>query len=175
MHGCHPSVTLAPRNADLWPGTTPAVTASPSPVRDASQLPDLRQPPTACAGTRSRPCCRWLLRRRRRLHDRQRLACHSRQAGALRDRHFTHMPKIACRPGAYLCTKWNTHSRTLDPADDRRRAFSIVPIGNQIAESERWVVVADALAITCRLNISGVAIETRKAAKDMSRVEPTST
>lgn len=33
MHGCHPSVTLAPRNADLWPGTTPAVTAAPSPVR----------------------------------------------------------------------------------------------------------------------------------------------
>jgi hypothetical protein len=32
-------------------------------------------------------------------------------------------------PRAYLCTKWNTHLRSLDLADDRREAFSIVLAG----------------------------------------------
>lgn len=42
-----------------------------------------------------------------------------------------------------------------------------------IVYSERWVVVADELAITCRLNISGVAIddETRKANPHSSPTE----
>jgi hypothetical protein len=44
------------------------------------------------------------------------------------------LPEIACRPGVYLCTKWNTHSRALGLAGDRHRAFSIVRVGNQIAE-----------------------------------------
>lgn len=44
-------------------------------------------------------------------------------------------PKIAFRLSAYLCAKWNTHSRVLHLACDRRRVFSIVLIGNQIADS----------------------------------------
>jgi hypothetical protein len=45
--------------------------------------------------------------------------------------------KIACRLGVYLCAKWNAHSRVLSQAGDRRTAFSIVLVGNQIAEYER--------------------------------------
>jgi hypothetical protein len=38
---------------------------------------------------------------------------------------------------AYLCTHRNTHSFCLDIADDRRAAFSIILVGNQIADSAR--------------------------------------
>jgi hypothetical protein len=45
-----------------------------------------------------------------------------------------HLPMCGrCAPG-YLCTSWNTHPRFLDPAEDYRRAFSIILIGNQIAD-----------------------------------------
>jgi hypothetical protein len=47
------------------------------------------------------------------------------------------MPKSGIHPLEYLCSKWNTHSRYLDLADDRRRAFSIILVGNQIADTER--------------------------------------
>jgi hypothetical protein len=47
---------------------------------------------------------------------------------------LAHMTKIVCRLGAYLCTKWNTHSRVLHLAGDRRKAFSIVSVGSQIAD-----------------------------------------
>jgi hypothetical protein len=40
-----------------------------------------------------------------------------------------------------ICTKWNTRSRYLDLADDRRGAFSIVLTGNQIADSVRVIFV----------------------------------
>ena len=33
------------------------------------------------------------------------------------------LPGTACRPGVYLCTKWDTHSRAPGLAGDRRRAF----------------------------------------------------
>ena len=44
-------------------------------------------------------------------------------------------------PRAYLCTNWNTHSRSLGLAGVHRAAFSIVLVGNQIAESARLAVV----------------------------------
>jgi hypothetical protein len=34
---------------------------------------------------------------------------------------------------------WNKHSCSLDLAGDRRAAFSIVPVGNQIADSGRLI------------------------------------
>jgi hypothetical protein len=34
---------------------------------------------------------------------------------------------------------WNKHSCSLDLAGDRRAAFSIVPVGNQIADSARLI------------------------------------
>ena len=41
---------------------------------------------------------------------------------------------------AYLCAKRNTHSRSLDIADDERVAFFIVLVGSQIAEYLRTAV-----------------------------------
>jgi len=41
---------------------------------------------------------------------------------------------LTIRPRAYLCTKWNTHSRSAGLAGDHRTAFSIVLAGNQIAD-----------------------------------------
>jgi len=46
----------------------------------------------------------------------------------------SHDREIACRLGVYLCARWNAHSRVLRQAGDRRTAFSIVLVGNQIAE-----------------------------------------
>jgi hypothetical protein len=39
-----------------------------------------------------------------------------------------------CRDGEHLCTEWNIHSCFLDFAGHGRRVFSIVLVGNQIAE-----------------------------------------
>jgi hypothetical protein len=45
------------------------------------------------------------------------------------------MPKGGLYPLEYLCTKWNTYSRYPGLVDDRRAAFSIVLVGNQIDAS----------------------------------------
>jgi len=42
------------------------------------------------------------------------------------------VPEWVIHPLEFLCTKRNTHSRYLDRAGDRRIAFSIVLVGNQI-------------------------------------------
>ena len=42
-----------------------------------------------------------------------------------------------CERARYLCTRRNTHWRYPGLAGDRRRAFSIVLVGNQIADYER--------------------------------------
>ena len=64
-----------------------------------------------------------------------------------------HSPKRAIHPLEYLCTKWNTNSRYLDLAGDRRRAFSTVLVGNQMADSER-VRTARASGISGRRSTS---------------------
>ena len=42
----------------------------------------------------------------------------------------------------YLLTTWNTHPRFLDPVDGYRPAFSIILVGNQIADSARIVALS---------------------------------
>jgi len=45
--------------------------------------------------------------------------------------------EMSISPCAYLYTGWHTHSRPADLACDYHAAFSIVSVGNQIADQER--------------------------------------
>ena len=58
----------------------------------------------------------------------------SRRGGAPQSTAGTTAHACVCEADAYPCTGWNTHSYSLDIADDERVAFSIVLIGNQIAD-----------------------------------------
>ena len=76
-------------------------------------------------------------------------------AGMLRRRHgaphyasrHTILPNSGRCGRAYLCTYRNTHSRSLDIADGRRAAFSVILVGNQIAEYSRLSGLAETLWI----------------------------
>jgi hypothetical protein len=45
--------------------------------------------------------------------------------------------EMSIYPLEYLCPKWDTHSRHIDLVDDRCRVFSIILVGNQIADLVR--------------------------------------
>jgi hypothetical protein len=46
--------------------------------------------------------------------------------------------------------KWNSHARYLDLADDRRKAFSIILVGNMITESGCPFFELTSRVVVCR-------------------------
>ena len=62
----------------------------------------------------------------------------------------TSLRKLVLRPAVYLFTTWNTHPCFPDPADDYRAAFSIILVGNQIADSVRLTIGTTKRAVARR-------------------------